>query len=140
MSTLTLTPGAVTLDHLAQIYWSEAPVRLDPACRPRTRWEVQFARPPARAIHSAAALLRTETAPPPEVRIGESGAIYFAVNGLHYGPAGPRGAVSTVALSVDALTADYAVADLDADAALAEAVRVAEVTLPVAAEAAPTED
>jgi len=79
-----------------------------------------------------------ETAP--EVRIGESGAIYFAVNGLHYGPAGPRGAVSTVALSVDALTADYAVADLDADAALAEAVRVAEVTLPVAAEAAPTED
>ena len=34
MSTLTLTPGAVTLDHLAQIYWSEAPVRLDPACRP----------------------------------------------------------------------------------------------------------
>ena len=34
MSTLTLTPGAVTLDHLAQIYWDEAPVRLDPACRP----------------------------------------------------------------------------------------------------------
>jgi len=34
VSTLTLTPGAVTLDHLAQIYWSEAPVRLDPACRP----------------------------------------------------------------------------------------------------------
>ena len=34
MTTLTLTPGAVTLDHLAQIYWSEAAVRLDPACHP----------------------------------------------------------------------------------------------------------
>ncbi|TDL78433.1 histidine ammonia-lyase [Palleronia sediminis] len=32
MITLTLTPGAVTLDHLAQIYWGEAVVRLDPAC------------------------------------------------------------------------------------------------------------
>ncbi len=34
MTTLTLTPGAVTLDHLAQVYWTEASVRLDPACRP----------------------------------------------------------------------------------------------------------
>ncbi|MEP2531713.1 histidine ammonia-lyase [Shimia sp.] len=34
MTTLTLTPGAVTLDDLAQIYWEEASVRLDPACRP----------------------------------------------------------------------------------------------------------
>ncbi|WP_162497374.1 histidine ammonia-lyase [Roseovarius dicentrarchi] len=34
MTTLTLTPGAVTLDHLAQVYWDEASVRLDPACRP----------------------------------------------------------------------------------------------------------
>ena len=34
MTTLTLTPGAVTLDDLAQIYWSQLPVRLDPACRP----------------------------------------------------------------------------------------------------------
>ncbi len=34
MTTLTLTPGAVTLDHLAQIYQSEASVRLDPECRP----------------------------------------------------------------------------------------------------------
>ncbi|MGJ8546834.1 MAG: histidine ammonia-lyase [Sulfitobacter sp.] len=29
---LTLTPGAVTLADLAQIYWHEAPVQLDPAC------------------------------------------------------------------------------------------------------------
>jgi histidine ammonia-lyase len=34
MKTLTLTPGAVTLDHLADVYWNEAAVRLDPACRP----------------------------------------------------------------------------------------------------------
>ncbi|SNT73903.1 histidine ammonia-lyase [Paracoccus seriniphilus] len=32
MTTLTLTPGAVTLDALAEIYWNEASVRLDPAC------------------------------------------------------------------------------------------------------------
>jgi histidine ammonia-lyase len=32
--TLTLTPGAVTLNDLAKIYYDEASVRLDPACRP----------------------------------------------------------------------------------------------------------
>ena len=34
MTTLTLTPGAVTLDDLAAIYWTEVSVRLDPACHP----------------------------------------------------------------------------------------------------------
>ena len=34
MTVLTLTPGAVTLDDLARIYWEEAPVRLDPASHP----------------------------------------------------------------------------------------------------------
>ena len=34
MTTLTLTPGTVTLDDLARIYWEEAAVRLDPACHP----------------------------------------------------------------------------------------------------------
>jgi histidine ammonia-lyase len=34
MTTLTLTPGAVTLADLARIYWDEAAVRLDSACRP----------------------------------------------------------------------------------------------------------
>ncbi len=34
MTTLTLTPGAVTLDDLANIYWNEASVRLDPASHP----------------------------------------------------------------------------------------------------------
>ena len=31
------------------------------------------------------------TEEPPTLRVGESGAIYFAVNGQHYGPAGTRG-------------------------------------------------
>ena len=34
MTTLTLTPGAATLDDLTRIYREEASVRLDPACRP----------------------------------------------------------------------------------------------------------
>jgi histidine ammonia-lyase len=34
MTTLTLTPGAVTLADLARIYLDETAVRLDPACRP----------------------------------------------------------------------------------------------------------
>lgn len=69
-----------------------------------------------------------QTEIPATLRVGESGAIYFAVNGVHYGPAGPNGQVtSNVALSVDNLTEIYAVADLNADSALAEVVRVAEL-------------
>ncbi|PHQ72438.1 MAG: histidine ammonia-lyase [Sneathiella sp.] len=34
MTLLTLIPGTVTLDQLADIYWDEAAVRLDPSCRP----------------------------------------------------------------------------------------------------------
>ncbi len=33
MTTLTLTPGAITLAHLAEVYWNGAGVKLDPACR-----------------------------------------------------------------------------------------------------------
>lgn len=69
-----------------------------------------------------------QTEEPATLRIGESGAVYFAVNGEHYGPVGPRGAVSSnVALSVDNLTQTYAVADIEADSDLAEVVRVAEL-------------
>ena len=69
-----------------------------------------------------------QTEEPATLRIGESGAVYFAVNGAHYGPVGPRGQVtSNLALSVDNLTTSYAVADLTADSDLAEVVRVAEV-------------
>jgi len=34
VTTLTLTPGAATLDDLARVYREEAAVKLDPACRP----------------------------------------------------------------------------------------------------------
>ena len=67
------------------------------------------------------------TEDPATLRIGESGAVYFAVNGTHYGPVGPSGQVtSNVALSVESLTAAYTVADIDGDTALADVVRVAE--------------
>lgn len=63
------------------------------------------------------------TEDPATLRVGESGAIYFAVNGQHFGPAGPRGQVtSKVALSADALTEKYMVADISADQDLARVV------------------
>lgn len=34
MTTLTLTPGAVTLADLARVFWKGATVQLDPSCRP----------------------------------------------------------------------------------------------------------
>lgn len=67
------------------------------------------------------------TEEPATLRVGESGAMYFAVNGVHYGPVGQKGVVtSNVALSTDSLTQTYDVADLSADADLAEMIRVAE--------------
>lgn len=69
-----------------------------------------------------------QTENPATLRVGASGAIYFAINGTHYGPAGPRGQVtSNLAMSVDNLTASYTVADITADSDLADVVRVAEV-------------
>ena len=66
------------------------------------------------------------TQEPATLRIGESGAVYFAVNGVHYGPVGPTGAVtSNVALSAENLTATYTVADLTQDQDLAELVNFA---------------
>jgi len=68
------------------------------------------------------------TEDPATLRVGESGAMYFAVNGVHYGPVGQSGVVtSNVALSAQSLTETYAVADLNADNDLAEIVNVAEV-------------
>ena len=53
---------------------------------------------------------------PPSLRVGESGAVYFTVNGEHYGPAGPRGSVtSDLALEAMTLTAAYDVADITQD-------------------------
>jgi hypothetical protein len=71
------------------------------------------------------------TEKPATLRVGESGAIYFAVNGAHFGPAGLDGAVtSKLDLSAENLTTTYAAADLTADQGLAAAVSlVAEITI-----------
>ncbi len=70
------------------------------------------------------------TEDPARLRVGESGAMYFAVNGVHYGPVGPSGVVtSNVELTTTSLTEVYAVADLNADNDLAEIVRVARVAV-----------
>ncbi|WP_106744491.1 helix-turn-helix domain-containing protein [Yoonia maritima] len=67
------------------------------------------------------------TEEPATLRVGESGAMYFAVNGVHYGPVGRKGVVtSNVALQADSLLENYTVADLTTDDDLAEVVRVAE--------------
>ncbi|WP_296424396.1 helix-turn-helix domain-containing protein [Yoonia sp.] len=68
------------------------------------------------------------TEEPATLRVGESGALYFAVNGTHYGPVGRKGVVtSNVTLTTESLRQSYAVADLTADNDLAEIVNVAEV-------------
>ena len=55
----------------------------------------------------------------PTLRVGASGAIYFAVNGHTYGPAGPRGAVtSNIPLTSDQLLAKYEPAEPSNDADL----------------------
>jgi len=70
------------------------------------------------------------TEDPARLRVGESGAMYFAVNGVHYGPVGPDGVVtSNVELTTASLTEVYAVADLNADNDLAEIVNVAQVVV-----------
>nr|WP_111298823.1 helix-turn-helix domain-containing protein [Paracoccus saliphilus] len=63
----------------------------------------------------------------PRLRTGNSGAIYFAVNGQAYGPAAPGAQViSDVELSTNSLTERYALADLSSDPELAELVAVAQ--------------
>lgn len=74
---------------------------------------------------------------PPVLRVGESGALYFAVNGQTYGPAGAQGSVTkNVVLSPEALTAAYALADPSGDADLAK-YATADATGVVGAEPAP---
>lgn len=63
------------------------------------------------------------------LRAGNSGSIYFVVNGQTYGPASPGSqVVKNLALSADALTATYQVADLTGDADLAQFVNVADAS------------
>lgn len=64
---------------------------------------------------------------PPVMRIGESGAVYFAVNGVAHGPAGKRGeVVKNVILSPEALEQKFAVANASSDGDLAKMVTVAD--------------
>ena len=59
----------------------------------------------------------------PTLRVGESGAIYFDVDGAIYGPAGPRGTVTTnLALSVEQVSGTMELADLEQDGDLARMV------------------
>lgn len=74
----------------------------------------------------------------PMLRAGESGAVYFAVNGVTYGPAGPNGSVTkNIALTPEALIERYVAADPAADADLARAVAVASAEPPPLADPAP---
>ncbi len=65
----------------------------------------------------------------PVLRSGNSGSVYFAVNGQTYGPAAPGPqVVKNVALSPEALTGKYALADLTVDPDLAAIVNVASAS------------
>lgn len=64
----------------------------------------------------------------PKLRTGESSAIYFAVNGEHFGPVGKRGQVSkNIELSMDAITDRFVLADLTAEHNQALRTLVAEL-------------
>lgn len=74
----------------------------------------------------------------PLFRTGNSGSIYFVVNGQTYGPVAPGAqVVKDVALSPDALTQSFAAADPEADADLSRfATDVADASDPAAVPAA----
>lgn len=70
-----------------------------------------------------------------ELRSGNSGSIYFVVNGQTFGPAAPGAqVVKGVSLASEALTATYALADLTGDADLAQYVTMADASAPVVAD------
>jgi Helix-turn-helix domain/Domain of unknown function (DUF4115) len=77
----------------------------------------------------------------PVLRSGNSGSVYFVVNGQTYGPAAPgANVVKNVALSADGLTGTYAAADVTGDSELAKFVNVADAgTAPLPAGEAPIE-
>ena len=73
------------------------------------------------------ALPKLENAP--VMRTGESGAIYFAVNGVAHGPVGARGQVTkNIELSPESLSQTYAVADIAKDQDLATMIAVADAS------------
>ncbi len=65
----------------------------------------------------------------PVLRSGNSGSVYFSVNGQTYGPAAPGAqVVKNVSLSADSLTQAYTVADMTGDKDLAHFVNVADAS------------
>lgn len=75
---------------------------------------------------------RTEA--PATLRTGNAGAVYFAVGGQTFGPAGEGPTVvSDIALSPEAVADGFAVADLSADPELERMVRVASASPEAAA-------
>ena len=68
---------------------------------------------------------------PPVLRTGNSGAVYFAVNGQTYGPAAPGAqVVSGVELSPSSLTERFELADLQTDPELAQMIAMAQIDGP----------
>lgn len=75
----------------------------------------------------------------PLMRSGNSGSVYFVVNGETYGPAAPgANVVKNVALSAEALAMNYALADQQGDTDLSKILSVADAgaTAPSGAEEA----
>ena len=69
------------------------------------------------------------TEKPPILRAGNSGSVYFAVNGATYGPAAPGASVvKNLKLSAESLAATFQVADVSKDPELARIVAVAQAT------------
>jgi len=71
----------------------------------------------------------------PVLRAGESGSVYFAVNGITYGPAGAPGAVTkNIELSPEAIAGKFSLADLARDRDLARMIALAQASTNVPAE------
>ena len=69
-----------------------------------------------------------QTEAPALLRAGNSGSVYFTVNGQTYGPSAPGASVAkNVTLSPEAVTTNFALADLGGDPDLARFVAVAAV-------------
>lgn len=68
---------------------------------------------------------------PPTLHVGESGAIYFAMNGQMLGPVGERGSVTrNLPLSIAEVSDRFEVADLELDGDLARMVAEAQIQTP----------
>ncbi len=71
-----------------------------------------------------------QTEEPPTLRTGAAGAVYFAVNGVTYGPAGSNGAVvDKIALNSASLTESYSLAEASDGSDAEKAVAFAEAML-----------